>query len=63
MLEITGVFDEPTLAAVIAFQRFFGITPSGIVGILTWSAIADIYTELLLGNRVSENQFPGYTAG
>ncbi len=62
-VEVTGVFGVDTDEAVIAFQNLFGITPSGIVGILTWSAIADIYTELRLGNLVSPTQFPGYTVG
>ncbi len=62
-VEVTGVFGTDTDAAVIAFQNLFNITPSGIVGILTWSAVADIYTELRLGNLVSPTQFPGYTVG
>ncbi|MBQ3182317.1 MAG: peptidoglycan-binding protein [Clostridia bacterium] len=62
-VEVTGVFGADTDAAVIAFQNLFDINPSGIVGILTWSAIADIYTELRLGNLVSPTQFPGYTVG
>ncbi len=62
-LEADGVFGEATREAVTEFQRLFGITPSGIVGILTWSAIADIYTELRLGNLVSPIQYPGYTVG
>lgn len=62
-VEVTGVFGPDTDAAVIAFQNLFNITPSGIVGILTWSAIADIYTELRLGKFVSPTQFPGYTVG
>ena len=62
-VEVTGVFGMDTEDAVIAFQNLFEITPSGIVGILTWSALADIYTELRLGNLVSPTQFPGYTVG
>lgn len=58
-----GVFGPATQDAVITFQELFNITPSGVVGILTWSAIADTYTELLLGNMVSDDQFPGYTVG
>lgn len=58
---VNGVFGQDTLNAVVAFQDLFDITPSGIVGILTWTAIADIYTELRLGNLVSDEQFPGYT--
>lgn len=62
-VSVTGIFDMDTEDAVVAFQRLFDITPSGIVGILTWSAIADIYTELRLGNLVSPTQFPGYSVG
>ncbi|MBR6514359.1 MAG: peptidoglycan-binding protein [Clostridia bacterium] len=62
-VEVDGIFGPSTDAAVIAFQNLFGITPSGVVGILTWSAVADIYTELRLGNLVSPTQFPGYTVG
>ncbi len=62
-VEVNGTFDEATLNAVLSFQNLFNINPSGIVGILTWSAVADIYTELLLGNMVADEQFPGYTVG
>ncbi|MBE6687088.1 MAG: spore cortex-lytic protein [Ruminococcaceae bacterium] len=58
--EPTGVFGTDTLAAVSAFQNLFGITPSGIVGVLTWSSIAEIYTEVSLGNIVASGQFPGF---
>lgn len=61
--QVNASFDTATLDSVVAFQEQFGITPSGVVGILTWSAVADIYTELKLGNLVSDQQFPGYTVG
>ncbi len=60
---VTGVFGQDTLDAVEAFQQLFGITVSGIVGILTWDAIGQVYTELRLGNMVSPGQFPGSTVG
>jgi len=55
-----GVFGPATLNAVETFQRLFGIIPSGIVGLLTWTAIADLYTEIRLGEIVSPGQYPGY---
>lgn len=61
--EPTGVFGTDTLAAVEAFQSLFGITPSGIVGVLTWTTIAEVYTEVRLGNIVSPGQFPGIDIG
>ena len=59
----TGVFSSDTLSQVIAFQELFGITPSGIIGVLTWSLIAELYTELRLGNIVAPGQFPGFDIG
>ncbi|MCL2322872.1 MAG: peptidoglycan-binding protein, partial [Oscillospiraceae bacterium] len=41
-----GVFGPETQAAVIAFQRLFGLSPDGVIGPLTWSRI------------VSESQAP-----
>ncbi|MBR5514591.1 MAG: peptidoglycan-binding protein [Clostridia bacterium] len=58
--EPTGVFGPDTLAAVEVFQNLFGITPSGIVGVLTWTLIAELYAEIKLGNIVSVGQFPGF---
>ena len=40
---ITGVFDEATKNAVIAFQNVFGLTPDGIVGRNTWRDINRTY--------------------
>lgn len=62
-VDINGVFDQATQNAVIAFQNLFNITPSGIVGILTWSAVADIYSELMIGNMVADGQYPGFDVG
>ncbi|MCC5912363.1 MAG: LysM peptidoglycan-binding domain-containing protein [Clostridiaceae bacterium] len=36
---IDGIFGPRTEAAVIAFQRSKGLTPDGIVGIRTWTAL------------------------
>ncbi len=38
---ITPVFDEATTASVKAFQSDSGLTPDGIVGPLTWTALND----------------------
>ena len=36
---VDGIFGDQTEAAVIAFQRVHSLTPDGIVGALTWSAL------------------------
>ena len=59
-----GVFGPATEASVIAFQRLFSLpTDNGVVGSITWDAIADIYEDLYQGYRAEEGQFPGYTTG
>lgn len=35
-----GVFGDETRQAVIAFQRAMGLSPDGIVGVETWSALS-----------------------
>lgn len=42
-LAITGVFDEPTLEAVMIFQRDFFPPVTGVVNEATWDAIKDAY--------------------
>ena len=41
---VDGIYGPKTEAAVIAFQRVFGLTPDGIVGPATWYAIVRLYT-------------------
>ena len=56
----TGYFGARTQEAVIAFQRLQGLTPNGTVGAATWNEITSLYSDLYLGNRLSEGQYPGY---
>lgn len=56
----TGYFGTQTQEAVIAFQRFRGLTPNGTVGANTWNEITSLYSDLYLGSRLGEGQFPGY---
>lgn len=46
-IEITGVYDEATRQAVVAFQETYGLTPDGIVGILTWQDLYRAYRGIL----------------
>ena len=36
---VTGVYDEPTAAAVTQFQKAANLTPDGIVGAATWNRL------------------------
>lgn len=46
-LELTGVYDDATRDAVIAFQQKYGITPDGIVGRDTWNMLRGAYNATL----------------
>lgn len=59
----TGYFGQRTEESVIAFQRLYGIEPSGTVGAPTWNAITSLYNDLYIGNRLGEGQYPGYVIG
>ena len=45
-VSVNGVFDAQTDAAVRAFQRRFGITANGVVGAVTWDALASAYEDV-----------------
>ena len=51
-----GIFGSRTEAAVVAFQRIFGLTPDGIVGPGTWYEIVRLYTAV---TRLSELRSQG----
>lgn len=55
-----GVFGDATEAAVIAFQREFGLSPNGVVGPVTWDRIASLYEDLTVGSEKQIGQFGGY---
>ena len=59
----TGYFGTQTQEAVVAFQRLQGLTPNGTVGANTWNEISSLYSDLYLGSRLSEGQYPGYDIG
>ncbi len=62
-VEITDVFSSATDASVRAFQELFGYDPNGIVGVITWDAIADLVSDIRGGSARREGQYPGYDIG
>ena len=40
-LTVTGIYDQPTQAAVLAFQARNGILPTGSVDLLTWNTVTN----------------------
>lgn len=53
---VDGIFGSRTEAAVIAFQRIFGLEPDGIVGKSTWYELIRLYTGV---TRLSELRSEG----
>lgn len=57
---VTGYYGTQTENAVTAFQRIFDLPVTGTVGAVTWSRIAALYSDLLIGNGRNAGQFSGY---
>lgn len=45
-VEQDGIFGEETEEAVRAFQRTYGLTPDGVVGLITWNRLYNVYLGL-----------------
>lgn len=57
-LTVDSIFGPETKQAVIGFQRFAGLTPTGIVGEETWDAIYDQFAGIENTVLSSEVHFP-----
>ena len=62
---LNGIYDEVTAEAVRAFQRYFGLNPSGEVDRDTWNRLSEVYREIVLGIPDSvyggnARLYPGY---
>lgn len=54
-----GVFGSATQAAVLAFQALFGLAEDGIVALLTYNRLAELYRDITEGEETRDGQFPG----
>ena len=50
-VQITGIYDAQTADAVRVFQAYNFLPIDGLVGLLTWNAIADQYNRLFTSAR------------
>ncbi len=62
-VSVTGYFGPRTQESVIAFQRLWGLEPTGLVQPLTWEALTDLYNTLYTGSMLQEGQYPGEPVG
>ena len=62
-IPVTGYFGTQTQNAVLAFQRLFGIRPTGTVAAATWLALTTVYSDLYNGSRLNDGQYPGFNVG
>ena len=62
-VRVTGYFGTQTQAAIIAAQQLLGLNATGSVDARTWDAITDLYSDLYIGSRLGEGQYPGYPVG
>ena len=56
---IDGIFGPATQAAVIAYQRYAGLTPDGIVGTNTWQSLYNQVSGILSSEETAGLQYPG----
>ncbi len=56
---VDGIFGQSTQNAVIAFQRWAGLTPDGIVGPATWNALYNQVSGALSAAQAPSFQYPG----
>ena len=59
----TGYFGNQTEASVRAFRAQFGLPASGTVDAIAWTAIADLYADLIASDSLQDGQYPGFAVG
>lgn len=62
-VSVTGYFGPRTRESVIALQELVGLPVTGQVSAITWTALADLYSDLYNGQILGEGQYPGFETG
>lgn len=57
---LSGIFDEETRQAVLAYQQAFGLETDGIVGINTWRSLYMTYESILHSTALIDGGVPPY---
>ena len=56
---VDGIFGPATEAAVLAYQNIFGLKPTGIADIETYTSIVQTYLALREGAQANPGQYAG----
>ncbi|WP_195954576.1 peptidoglycan-binding domain-containing protein [Clostridium tertium] len=63
-VSVDGIFGNGTKDAIIKFQRLFGLSTDGIVGLATWNKVFEVYKNIDNSNPgVPDNEFDGKYPG
>ena len=63
-VSVDGIFGNVTKDAIIKFQRLFGLSTDGIVGLATWNKVFEVYKNIENSNSgVPDNEFDGKYPG
>lgn len=63
-VSVDGIFGNGTKDAIIKFQRLFGLSTDGIVGLATWNKVFEVYKNIENSNSgVPDNEFDGKYPG
>lgn len=50
-----GIYGATTVSAVIAFQQYYNLPPTGMVDEITWNTIVDVYEESAIETNSAES--------
>lgn len=60
-VNVSGVFDQATMLAVMQYQAKYNLTRTGEVDQQTWNSIVNTYKDIVATTNTAPRQFPGET--